>query len=172
MNPITITMFSCHAVFQKRDNMYRIILLLTFFWITGCASQPTAEAATATPTLPAPAADWSVTMTQSGGIMGLMRSIAVNSNGEFSATDERSGKTVTGQLTNAELTEVQTLVTDLQYTEPSRPNAVCADCFVYEYQIQRENERTSIQLDDITLPDSGLESLISSLVKLLDAKLR
>lgn len=152
--------------------MYRIILLLTFFWMTGCASQPTAETATATPALPAPAADWSVTLTQSGGIMGLMRSIAINSDGEFTATDERSDKTVTGQLTNAEFTEIRTLITGMQYIEPPRPNAVCADCFVYAYQIQRGDERISIQLDDITLPGSGLESLTGSLVKLLDAKLR
>jgi hypothetical protein len=152
--------------------MYRIILLLTFFWMTGCASQPTAEAATATPALPSPAADWSVTLTQSGGIMGLMRSIAINSDGEFTATDERSDKTVTGQLTNAEFTEIRTLITGMQYIEPPRPNAVCADCFVYAYQIQRGDERISIQLDDITLPGSGLESLTGSLVKLLDAKLR
>jgi hypothetical protein len=159
-------------LFQKRDNMYRIILLLTFFWMTGCASQPTTEAATATPALPAPAADWSVTLTQSGGIMGLMHSIAINSDGEFSATDERSDKTVTGQLTNAELTEIRTLITGMQYIEPSRLNAVCADCFVYAYQIQRGDQRISIQVDDITLPGSGLESLTGSLVKLLDAKLR
>lgn len=152
--------------------MYRIILLLTFFWMTGCASQPTAEAATATPALPAPATDWFVTLTQSGGIMGLMRSIAINSDGEFTATDERSDKTVTGQLTNAEFTEIRTLITGMQYIEPPRPNAVCADCFVYAYQIQRGDQRISIQLDDITLPGSGLESLTGSLVKLLDAKLR
>jgi hypothetical protein len=113
-----------------------------------------------------------VTLTQSGGIMGLMHSIAINSDGEFSATDERSDKTVTGQLTNAELTEIRTLITGMQYIEPSRLNAVCADCFVYAYQIQRGDQRISIQVDDITLPGSGLESLTGSLVKLLDAKLR
>jgi hypothetical protein len=151
--------------------MYRIILLLTLLWITGCASQPTAEAATATPSLPA-AVDWSVTLTQSGGIMGLMRSIAINSDGEYSATDERLNKTVSGQLTNNELAEIQTLITSMQFIEPSRPNAICADCFVYEFQIQSGDQRISIQLDDITLPGSGMESLTSSLVKLLDAKLR
>jgi hypothetical protein len=152
--------------------VYRIILLFSFFWMTGCASQPTAEAATTTPALPAPDTGWSVTMTQSGGIMGLMRSIAINSDGEYSATDERLEKTGSGELTNTEFAEIQTLVTDIQYVEPARPNSVCADCFVYEFQIQKGNERFFIQVDDITLPDSGLELLTRRLVELLDAKLR
>jgi len=152
--------------------VYRIILLLIIFGMTGCASNPTVEAATATPALPTPDANWSLTMTQSGGIMGLMRSITLNSDGEFSTTDERLSKTVTGQLANNELAEIQALVADMQYTEPSRPNAVCADCFVYAFQIQKGNEQLFIQVDDITLPNSGMEILTSILVELLDAMLR
>lgn len=156
---------------KKRDKVYRIILLLIFLGMTGCAS-PTAEAVTATAALPPPDTGWSLTMTQSGGIMGLMRSIIVNSDGEYSATDERLGKTVTGQLTNTEFTEIQALVTDMQYIDPARPNSVCADCFIYEFQIQKGDEQFFIQVDDITMPDSGLELLVRYLVELLDAKLR
>jgi len=152
--------------------VYRIILLLIIFGMTSCSSQPTAEVVTAIAALPTPDANWSLTMTQSGGIMGLMRSITLNSDGEFSATDERLSRTVTGHLTNNEIAEIQSLVANMQYTEPSHPNAVCADCFVYEFQIQKGNERLFIQVDDITLPDSGLESLASILVELLNAKLR
>jgi hypothetical protein len=152
--------------------VYRIIFLFTFFWMTGCASQPTAEAITATPALPTPDTAWSLTMTQSGGIMGLMRSIAINSDGEYSATEERLSKTVTGQLTSDQFAEIQSLVANMQYTEPSRPNTICADCFVYEFQILKGNERLFIQVDDITMPVSGLELLTRRLVDLLDAKLR
>ncbi|MDP1546227.1 MAG: hypothetical protein Q8L87_09415 [Anaerolineales bacterium] len=153
--------------------MYRIIgLLLAFVWITGCASRPTAETATGATALPTPELRWSVSLTQSGGIMGLMRSIEINSDGEFSATDERLGKTVSGKLTEDELAELQMLVTNLKFTEPPRPNAVCADCFVYDFQIQTGGKTSSIQLDDITLPNSGLELLAASLVELLNVKLR
>lgn len=152
--------------------MYRIILLLIIFGMTSCSSQPTAEVVTAIAALPTPDADWSLTMTHSGGIMGLMRSITLNSDGEFSATDERLSRTFTGQLTSDQLAEIQSLVANMQYTEPSRPNAVCADCFVYAFQIQKGNEQLFIQVDDITLPNSGMETLTSILVELLDAMLR
>jgi hypothetical protein len=110
-------------------------------------------------------------MKQSGGIMGLMRSITISSNGEYTAVDEWTSKTVDGVLSNDELAELQSLITDWQFTAAPHP-AVCADCFVYQFRIQRGGERLSFQLDDITLPDSSAGELTAYLVNLLNKLLR
>lgn len=142
------------------------MLVLAALLVSGCKeAQPTVLY-----TPPALAQEWSVKMTQSGGIMGLLRNIEAASDGKFTVNDERAGTTVTGELTDGKLAELQRLVTEMTFTAPEIP-AVCADCFVYEVQIESGGKKMIAQADDISLPDSGMEALVEFLRGIMDSAL-
>jgi len=111
-------------------------------------------------------------MEQSGGIMGLSRSIEISSDGNFTVTDQRTDKTVKGQLSAYELTSLRELVTTAKLASiPPTEETGCADCFIYNLEIQGKGEPISVQLNDVTLPDSGLGSLVVFLRGLMDRSL-
>lgn len=148
--------------------MPRIIFLYIFLitlLITGCGSASTPEPS-------APSGDWTIKMTQSGGIMGLSRSIEVSSDGNYTVVDERANKTVTGEFTANELLELNELVTTSKYVPATKPDGTCADCFVYDLEIQVNGEKLSIQLNDVSLPNSGLEPLVAYLQGLMETTLK
>jgi hypothetical protein len=143
------------------------ILIAAAFLFSACKQ----GTPTVTYTPPVLADDWSVRLTQSGGIMGLLRNIEVRADGKFAANDERAGTTVTGELTVGELTELQRLAAEMTFTAPRIP-AVCADCFVYEIQIESGGKKMIAQADDISLPDSGMALLVEFLRGIMDSALR
>jgi hypothetical protein len=111
-------------------------------------------------------------MQQSGGIMGLSRSVEISSDGKFTATDDRTNQTVEGELSSGELTELHGLVTTANIKPVTQPEQTgCADCFVYALEINGTGKPFSVQLNDITLPESGLESLVLFLRDLMDKSL-
>lgn len=147
-----------------------LVFIFAILMMAGCSFPSASRPSLATPT----AADikgWAVKMTQSGGIMGLMRSVEVSSDGKYSVTDERTGKTVNGALGETELEELNELVTSASYTPPS-PAGVCADCFIYEIDLQIGGNQADIQLDDLVLADSGMEPLVEYLRKFMDTALK
>ncbi len=116
---------------------------------------------------------WKVKMTQSGGIMGLLRTIEISSNGNFTILDERAKKNVSGTLSPEEISNLQEQISTANFVSDNNPkNAVCADCFVYDLEIQGDEGRFSTQLNDISLPNSGLESLVTFLRDSIDAALK
>jgi hypothetical protein len=152
--------------------VYRIIpLIFAALLVIGC-TQARAETPAPTATQLMLEGKWAVKMTHSGGIMGLMRSIEVASDGTYTVTDERANKTFTGKLTDDELKKLQDMITDMQYTAPTMPGGVCADCFIYDIQIQSDGKGLTVQLDDISLPESGLEPLVTTLRNMMDLSLR
>jgi hypothetical protein len=153
--------------------IFLYVLLMTLF-ITGCGSFSTPEPFN-TPTIkpPAPGGDWTIKMTQSGGIMGISRSIEVSSDGKYSVVDERQNKTVTGELTTNELSELNELVINSSYVPETKPNGCeCADCFVYDLEMQVNGVKLSVQLNDVSLLNSGLELLVTYLRGLMDTALK
>jgi hypothetical protein len=110
-------------------------------------------------------------MTQSGGIMGLLRSIEVSSDGKYAVIDERAGNTVTGELTNEELATLHDLIAGFEFAAPKIP-AVCADCFVYDVEIESGGKKMIVKADDVALPDSGMESLVDFLRSIMDSALK
>jgi hypothetical protein len=151
--------------------VFLYVLLVTLL-ITGCGSFSTPEPFNTPTTKPStPGGDWTIKMTQSGGIMGLSRSIEVSSDGKYTVVDERANKTVTGELTADELSELNELVLTSNYAATTKPNG-CADCFVYDLEAQVNGEKLSVQLNDISLPNSGLEPLASYLQGFMDTALK
>jgi hypothetical protein len=125
-----------------------------------------------TPIPPEQEKAWTVRMDQSGGIMGLSRSIEVSSDGKFTITDQRANKMVKGQLSSGDLTRLRQMLTTIKSTSIPEPNqSGCADCFIYTIEIQGTGTPFSIRLDDVTLPNSGLESLVAFLRGLMDKSL-
>jgi len=153
--------------------------LLISLFVAGCGQTPTPEplkTPVTQPTassLPAPDAEWTIKMNQSGGIMGLSRSIEISSDGKFTVADERKNKTVDGELSADELSKINKLVSSTQYIPAGKPDGGgCADCFIYDLQIQRSGEKFAVQLNDISLPNSGLAPLVSYLRGLIETSLK
>lgn len=105
--------------------------------------------------------------------MGLMRSVEISSDGNYTVTDDRLKKEVTGKLSESELETLSGVVTSARLINSDKPGiSVCADCFIYELEILRNGKVSTIQLDDITLPGSGMEALVTSLRELMDSALK
>lgn len=142
------------------------LVLAAALLVSGCREQ-----ANITYTPPALKDDWSVKLTLSGGIAGLLRHIEVNAEGLYSVTDERMQKTATGKLTEQELIEVEGLITNLQFTPPEIPSA-CADCFVYDIEIASGGQKMIVNADDVNLEDSGVGTLVQFLREIMDSALK
>jgi hypothetical protein len=154
-----------------------LYILFIALLITGCSAS-TPEPLKSTPELPRsnlPSLDgtWKIKMTHSGGIMGLLRSIEISSDGKFTVMDERASKTVTGELTADELSKLKEQVASSEYIPASKPDGMgCADCFIYDLEIQGSGEKSNIQLNDINLPTSGLGTLVTYLRGLIETTLK
>jgi hypothetical protein len=116
----------------------------------------------ATGNLPALNGSWTITMTHSGGIMGLQRSVNVDSSGAYTVQDSRGEQAFTGQLSDEELASLIQVANSTAYNAGSKPHG-CADCFVYNIEINGDGGRFSAQVDDTSLEASGLTPLIIAL---------
>lgn len=160
--------------------MLRIFLLFTLIislLLTACGQAATAQpAASPTPEksdAPTSEGPWTIRMMHSGGIMGLARSIEISSDGKFKITDERLSTTITGELSSDELSKINELVSTAEFIAASKPDGMgCADCFVYDLEIQRNDDSFLAQLNDLNLHDSGLAPLVDHLRGLIDTNLR
>jgi hypothetical protein len=122
--------------------------------------------------LPVLESTWTIRMKHSGGIMGLLRTIEISSDGSSTVVDERTKKTVNGKLSSDELSIIKEQILASEYISPAKPEAICADCFVYDLEIQGSGKKFAVQLNDISLPDSGLEELVRYLRGLIDTALK
>jgi hypothetical protein len=115
---------------------------------------------------------WTIKMEHTGGFMGLSRSIEISSDGTFTITDDRDNQTIKGQLSSSQMTQLRKLVTTATIKPVTQPDQTgCADCFVYALEINEAGKPFTVQLNDITLPESGLESLVLFLRDLMDKSL-
>ncbi|MFN8399799.1 MAG: protealysin inhibitor emfourin [Anaerolineales bacterium] len=138
------------------------LLIILAVFIMGCKGE---EKTYSSPTL---SEEWTIKMTQSGGIMGLRRSIQVASDGSYLIVDERAQTSVTGTLPEQQLSELKDLTNNLKFTSPEN-RAVCADCFVYDIEIESGGKKMILQVEDISLPDSGVEALVTFLRGILES---
>ena len=134
-------------------------LLLTILLISSCTS----EEITYTP--PAIEKDWSMRMIQTGGIAGVNRAVEVLSDGSYTVYQQAGGEEIQGQLTEAELAELEKLIASLEIAS-LQTKTICADCFEYDIEIQSGGRKMILDLDDLTLPDSGAGELVAFLLKL------
>lgn len=145
---------------------YGLILLTAAFLLAGCSTQK----AEATNTPPALEESWSVKMTLSGGIAGLLRTVEVQADGSYTVVDERAGATVQGNLEDEKLLALKGLIENLVITTSKNPGA-CADCFIYDIEIQNGGKKMIANVDDLSLGESGLGELVNFLQELINTAL-
>jgi len=154
----------------------RKIILFSMMAMILAACSTTQEEITAsisTPTLPVMINKWGISMTHSGGIMGLLRHIEVNSTGDFTISDEITNQIKMGNLSQDDLSILGNLVKTIGPIEiDPLKSAACADCFEYKLEIQRDGRQFSVELNDVSLPDSGYEPLVTELRKIMEDVLR
>lgn len=114
---------------------------------------------------------WSVKMIQSGGIAGVQQVVTVDQDGRVVAMDERANLTGTVQLTSEQLGRLEEQIRAALTQRSGRQNSNCADCFIYDLEIRTPDDIFSAQVDDVTLPDSGLEALVMNLRDLMEQAL-
>ena len=123
--------------------IFLYVLLMTLL-ITGCgpASMP-GPLNTPTTEPSASGGDWTIKMTQSGGIMGLSRSIEVSSDGNYTVVDERTNKTVTGELTANELSELNEIGHDFHLYPCNQTRwhrvALIVLCTIWKYKLMERS---------------------------------
>jgi hypothetical protein len=152
-------------------NKLLVIAALGGLALSVACARPLASSPNPEP-LPSPAARWTVTLTQSGGFAGMMRTVMVSSDGKLTAQDQRSARSVTQDLTPDTVGRLGTLVGALGAIMPVAPHSSCADCFVYDLKVDAGGHSVELHADDTTLAGSGAEALIRALEALRDAALK
>ncbi|MBL8077512.1 MAG: hypothetical protein JNM55_06095 [Anaerolineales bacterium] len=121
--------------------------------------------------LPSLTGAWTINMTHSGGIMGLLRSIEITSTGSYTVKDERGNQNISGQLSEEELANLIQVINSTTYSQYNKPYG-CADCFIYDIEIAGDDGRFSAQVDDISIEESGLSALVTSLREIMERELK
>jgi hypothetical protein len=143
----------------------RFLSLLCIALLAACSGLDTGQS------LPPLEDDWSVTLTQTGGFIGVNRSVSITADGKVVAIDLRTQQTGTLQLSAAELTALQAEVLAARVTGPTGTRTGCADCFLYSLHIDSPAGSFRVELDDVTLPGSGLQPLVAHLLQLMESAL-
>ncbi len=115
--------------------------------------------------------DWSIKMTLSGGIAGVMQNIEVQSDGSYAITDASLKETRKGKLTKDELSKLDEMISSLEFN-PVESASTCADCFLYQIEIESGGRKMIVKADDMTLGDSGIGELTEFLRGVMDANLK
>ncbi len=130
--------------------------------VEGADPSPTVSAGAGI--LPALVGTWRITLNQSGGIMGMSRSIDVAVDGSISVTDVRSGKTWNSTLTAERLQGLEKIIAAASYTQV-RATAGCADCFIFHLSVTSDTGQFEVELNQIDLANSGLQPVIDFLLE-------
>lgn len=150
--------------------MTRILLLIVLL-VTLAACAPVQTEAPQQP-LPTASAEWtSIQFTQSGGIMGMLRTLTITRDGAWTVTDERSDNKISGTLSADELEKLSSLIASLSI-KTDRQSGVCADCFIYSVEISSSGKTLIAEADDVNLADSGLGPLVMFLTELMGKALK
>lgn len=150
-----------------------IVIFISLF-LTACGAVTEMPLNTAEPgngSLPTLTGSWSITMTHSGGIMGLSRSVQIDSTGIYTVKDDRTEETFKGQLSEEELTALMYAVNSTSYATEKTPHG-CADCFIYDLQILSDTGKFSAQVDDISIEESGLADLVMVLRGIIEREIK
>lgn len=142
-----------------RKYIFTLLMALTLP-ISACGSEEI------THTAPELEEGWHVRMIQTGGIAGVNRAVEVLSDGSYTVYQQAGAEGVKGQLSETQLNQLTDLITNLEIKR-AQTNSVCADCFEYNIEIQSGGRKMVLDLDDLTLPDSGAEELVTFLSGLI-----
>ena len=147
-----------------------LILLITMYFVTSCNSL---ISKTSVPQpFPSPSDMWSVKLTQSGGIAGVLKTVEVSSDGQLKAEDQRSHRSISKTLPTQTIDELHQLIFSIPAAGGRLLQSGCADCFIYDLEIHSAGKNIEIHADDTTLNGSGAQKLISTLIGLREGALK
>jgi hypothetical protein len=150
-------------------NKFILGFLITLIFLSSCG---TAGSIKPIPQpLASPSDSWDVKLTQSGGIAGVLRTIEVSSDGQLKAEDQRSQRSVTKILPSQTTAELKGLIFNTVVSTSRILQSACADCFIYDLEIQSDGNDVKIHVDDATINDSSAQGLITTLLKIRDEAL-
>lgn len=152
--------------------MRRKSALLAVVWASAILAACGPVPRPVTPSLQSPSREWKVTLQQSGGFIGVLLTIAVDSSGQMQAEDVRAGRSVTRQLSTQDLAALRQLVGKLGSTDATPLPSACADCFIYDLELTSPGHVSRFHADDLTLSSSTAGALITYLTQLRDVALR
>lgn len=118
--------------------------------------------------LPSPGRPWTITLTQSGGFVGVLRSIQVASDGHMTVQDQRSGRVVSQELPPDTMRLLNQLLSESTISTLTPAPPACSDCFIYDLVLASVGPSIEIHANDISIDSSGAEGLINFLGKLRD----
>jgi hypothetical protein len=121
-----------------------------------------------TQALPVLDGTWSLKMTQTGGYIGIHHELEIASDGTLTVTDPQQDQTSSIVITPEAMNKLKDLVASSKYQLPQGPQGSCSDCFNYDLEISSNTGTFTVQLDDVSLPPSGLEPLINLLRQTMD----
>jgi hypothetical protein len=152
--------------------MKKLMLFLLFsgIFLSSCGASKSTKSIPQP--LPSPSDKWSVKMTQSGGIAGVLLVVEANSHGQLIVQDQRSQKSISTTLTSQAAAELKNLILNIPATITALPPSACADCFIYDLEIQSQGRNINIHADDVTIKNSGVGDLITELMSIRNGALK
>ena len=151
-------------------NKLTLCLLMVIIICASCGEPKSIE--TNLQPLPSASGKWNVKLTQTGGIAGVFVTVEVSSDGQLVAENQRSQQRVTKTLSSQTIAELRGLIFNSILSTSHVQQTVCADCFIYDLEIQSEGNNVKIQVDDVTINNSSARELITALLRVRDDALR
>jgi hypothetical protein len=132
-------------------------------------STPTSEPL-GTPTSPpgaacSPPEKWNVQFNRSGGFAGVDESLTLDSGGRIEVQSERPPVDEKSTISQDQVATISEFLAQACPFEIDAGKDNCADCFVYELNIQMDGQTYSVQASDVTLTED-LHPLVDALSQL------
>jgi hypothetical protein len=151
-----------------------ISILLTLILLSACAGMPAGTPVSeprGTPTSQSNMAcsvptTWDIQYNRSGGFAGFNQSMTLDNGGNLTVKSERPAVDVQKTLSDEQVKDITELLVGACPFKTNVDKGNCADCFVYDLNVQMDGQVYSVHASDVTLSEE-LQPLINALSQLL-----
>jgi hypothetical protein len=109
---------------------------------------------------------WDIQYNRSGGFAGFNQSMTLDNGGNLTVKSERPAVDVQKTLSDEQVKDITELLVGACPFKTNVDKGNCADCFVYDLNVQMDGQVYSVQASDVTLSEE-LQPLINALSQLL-----
>jgi len=153
-----------------------ISLLFIGILLSACAGVP----ANAPTSMPEPAAtptrssssacnspsSWTIRFNRSGGFAGFNETLTLDNGGNLTIQSERPPVDVQKIISEVQVATFTELLSQTCPFDVALNKGTCADCFIYDLEIEMDGQTYSVQASDVTLSEE-LQPLVGALSQLL-----
>jgi len=111
-------------------------------------------------------ANWTIQFNRSGGFAGFKQSLTVHSDGSLTIQSENPPANVQKSISKEQVSEITNLLAQACPFKMQPNDVGCADCFIYNLNIQMNGQSYGMLATDVTLTDE-VYPLIDMLSQLL-----